>query len=323
MVSLKVIVTGGAGFIGSHLVDRLISTAEVTVIDNLSSGSILNLERHIGSSKFSLITADLSIRGDWEKLFSEAEMVFHLAASTDVRMSYSNPRVFFRNNVVATFNVLEACRIHNVQSIIFTSSSTVYGDADVIPTPEDYQPLRPISIYGMSKLLGEKLIESYSRIYGIRALILRLANVIGPRSTHGVVLDFINKLMRDRSELEILGDGSQRKSYLHVEDTIDAIIHLANMLKTESKGIEVYNLGNEDWISVKEIADILVEEMGLKDVKYRYKLATRDGRGWFGDVKLMLLDISKLKDTGWKPRYGSRDAVRKTIKEILNNLQNP
>ncbi len=322
MVLLKVIVTGGAGFIGSHLVDRLVSTAEVTVIDNLSSGRVSNLERHIGSSKFSLITADLSIRGDWEKSFSEAEMVFHLAASTDVRMSYSNPRVFFRNNVVATFNVLEACRIHNVQSIIFTSSSTVYGDADVIPTPEDYQPLRPISIYGMSKLLGEKLIESYSRIYGIRALILRLANVIGPRSTHGVILDFINKLMRDRSELEILGDGSQRKSYLHVEDTIDAIIHLTDILKTEIKGIEVYNLGNEDWVTVREIADILVEEMGLKDVKYRYKLATRDGRGWFGDVKLMLLDISKLKDTGWKPRYRSRDAVRKTIKGILNNLQN-
>jgi len=204
-----------------------------------------------------------------------------------------------------------------VSLLVFASSSTVYGDAQVIPTPEDYHPLEPISVYGASKLACENLIISYSKLYGIRGLIIRYANIIGPRSSHGVIIDFIRKLKSNPSKLEILGDGTQKKSYLYVTDAVDATLHLLEVFRSSSKAYDVFNVGSEDWVTVKEIADIIVSVMGLREVKYVYKPATPDGRGWPGDVKLMLLDISKLKSTGWKPRWNSREAVRKTAINLL------
>jgi UDP-glucose 4-epimerase len=261
-----------------------------------------------------------------ENLYTEdadIDMVFHYAANPEVRVSTVNPEIHFNENVYATFKVLEFCRKHDIPYLIFASTSTVYGDAEIIPTPEDYHPLNPISVYGASKLASEDLIKSYSNLYGLRSLIIRYANIIGPRSNHGVIIDFINKLRNNPYELEILGDGTQKKSYLHVYDAVDATIHLTNKFIETGKPYEIYNVGSEDWITVNEIADVICEEMNLKDVKYKYIPATEDGRGWPGDVKLMLLDISKLRNTGWSPRWNSKESVKKTVRELLSKQISP
>jgi UDP-glucose 4-epimerase len=317
---MDALVTGGAGFIGSHIVDKIIEQFEnVTVLDNLSSGRTENIRQHLGKRYFSLVKADLKFsEADWVKFF-KVDTVFHYAANPEVRVSVLDPRTHFEENLLATFNVLEACRRNDVSCIVFASTSTVYGDAKIIPTPEQYYPLEPISVYGCCKLACENLLKTYSTLYGIRALILRYANVIGPRSAHGVIFDFINKLKRNSKTLEILGDGKQRKSYMHVNDAVDATIHLYKNFKSSNSYHEVYNVGNEDWITVKDIADIIVKEMGLSNVEYQFSPATADGRGWLGDVKFMLLDISKLKSTGWKPTMNSEQAVKNTVKLFLKN----
>ncbi len=317
---MKAVVTGGAGFIGSHVVEDLIKKGfEVVVIDNLSSGNPNNLKNAYALGKVKLVVDDLKTYGSWVNEFREAKVVYHLAANPEVKTSIINPRKHFEENVLATFNVLEACREYGVKNLVFTSTSTVYGDAKTIPTPEDYAPLEPISVYGASKLASENLILSYSLIYGIKSLILRLANIVGPRQSHGVIVDFINKLRLNPFTLEILGDGTQRKSYLHIQDLIEGINVAERYLRESNLKYLVINVGNEDWISVKEIADLVVKEMGLNNVTYIFKPATQDGRGWVGDVKFMLLDISKLKSLGWKPKYTSREAVRDAIKWFLSS----
>ncbi|MEM1644764.1 MAG: NAD-dependent epimerase/dehydratase family protein [Ignisphaera sp.] len=315
----KIVVTGGAGFIGSHFIDLLIEYSvadQIIVVDNLSSGSINNLEHHISNKQIELVIADLKhYDNSWVTKFKDAEAVVHLAANPEVRISSIEPKIHFDENIVATFNVLEAARKYDVRYHFFASSSTVYGDASKIPTPETY-PYEPISIYGASKAACEILYRSYHSLYSFSVSIARYANIIGPRSTHGVIVDFINKLKKNSTELEILGDGTQRKSYLYVRDAVEASFLLLKLAKND-KGYHVYNVGNEDWVTVKEIADIIVEEMGLINTKYVFKLTTPDGRGWLGDVKFMLLDISRLKSLGWKPRLTSAEAVRKTVRDIL------
>ncbi len=316
----RAVVTGGAGFIGSNLVDRLIGKGlKVKVLDNLSTGKIEYLEKALDSGRATLVKADLKKSSEeWVKEFKGADVVYHLAANPEVRTSISNPRIHFEENIVSTFNVLEACRINDVPLLIFASSSTVYGDAKIFPTPEDYHPLEPISVYGAAKLASENLITTYSRLYGIKAAIFRFANIVGPRQSHGVIVDFIKKLKKNSKTLEILGDGTQKKSYLHVDDLLHGMDLGANYVAS-SKLHDVFNLGNKDWITVTEIANIVVEELGLKDVKYVYKPATPDGRGWVGDVKFMLLDISKITSLGWSPKMSSEEALRKTVKWLLIN----
>ena len=319
MERIKAVVTGGAGFLGSHLVDALMMNGhEVSVIDNLSSGVLDNLKAWLGRPGFSFMRGDLRERNrDWQSVLRGADVVFHFAANPEVRISFTEPRIHFDENVMATFNILEAARRADVDVFVFASSSTVYGDPEVIPTPEDH-PKKPISVYGASKLACEILMETYHRLYGIKTLALRYANIVGPRLTHGVIVDFIEKLRNNPRELEILGDGTQKKSYLHVSDAISATLHLLNLLLRGAFSCDVFNVGSEDWLNVVEIADVIVEAMGLPEVKYTFKPMTPDGRGWPGDVKLMLLDISKLKATGWKPSMGSREAVEKTVEELLS-----
>ena len=315
-----VVVTGGAGFIGSNLVNHLVrNDYDVIIIDNLSSGREEFIKDALNSGKAKLIKLDLKKvpPNELSRILSGAKTVYHLAANPEVRVSVTNPKIHFDENVVATFNVIEACRLGDVGELVFTSSSTVYGDAKVFPTPEDYQPLIPISVYGAAKLACEYLIITYSVLYGIKSLILRLANIVGPNQSHGVIVDFIRKLKNNPNVLEILGDGTQRKSYLYMSDLLSAMDITLKHLRQSSSSFEVYNVGNKDWITVKEIADIVVNEMGLKNVKYVYKPATKDGRGWKGDVKFMLLDIKKLMKIGWSPKCTSAEAIRLTVRNLL------
>ncbi len=300
-----IVVTGGAGFIGSHVVDRLVEIDKVVVLDNLSSGKPEYVNENAEFYRVDLAKDDITdiIRG--------ADEVWHIAANPDVRIGSENPDEIYRNNVLATYRLLEAMRRVNVKRIIFTSTSTVYGEARVIPTPEDY-PTHPISIYGASKLACEALIESYCHTFDFQAWIYRFANVIGKRSNHGVIYDFIMKLKRNPNELEILGDGEQNKSYIYIEDCVDAMFH---GLKAD-ESVNIFNIGTEDQIKVKRIAEIVCEEMGLNP-EFKF---TGGRRGWKGDVPVMLLSIEKIKKIGWKPKYNSEKAVKLAVKDLLNEL---
>jgi len=315
-----VLVTGGAGFIGSHVVDALmISGARVRVIDNLSGGTLDNIKRWIGEDAFEFIKGDLLNDRDLERAINGCEVIFHLAANPEVKLGFSAPHIHFEQNIVATYRLLERLRnSETLDLLIFTSSSTVYGDAEEIPTREDYGPLKPISVYGAAKLASEALISSFAHNFGFQAVICRLANIVGSRSRHGVIYDFIMKLQKNPRELEILGDGTQRKSYLYVDDLISA---LSIIMKNVSSRVEVFNVGSEDWVDVKRIAEIIVEEMNLGDVVFRFTGGVNGGRGWRGDVKYMLLSVEKLKTLGWKPRFNSAEAVRKTAKELIKELR--
>ncbi|MEM2466528.1 MAG: NAD-dependent epimerase/dehydratase family protein, partial [Candidatus Bathyarchaeia archaeon] len=289
----RVFITGGAGFIGSHLVDRLCEMGkDVVVFDNLSSGNIENIKKWLNAPNFKFIRGDLLYLEEVIKPIIGCETVFHLAANPEVRVSSENPKIHYEQNILATFNLLEVVRkVGHVKTLVFTSSSTVYGDAEIIPTPEDYAPLKPISTYGASKLAAEALISAYANIYGFKAIIYRLANIVGLRSQHGVIHDFIKKLNENPKRLEILGNGTQKKSYLHVKDCIDAILI---GLEASNGKVSVFNIGSEDQIIVKEIADIVCAKMGLKNVRYVFTGGVNGGRGWRGDVKVMLLSVERL-----------------------------
>ncbi len=309
---MSILVTGGAGFIGSHLVDKLISeNNSVVVLDNLSSSGLKNLEHLKDDKNFDFIKGDLLNVEDIENALTDVSKVYHLAANPDVRLSEVDTKSHFEQNIVASYNLLEGMRIKKINEIVFLSTSTVYGDAKILPTPEDYRTI-PISVYGASKMAAESLIYSYCHTFGIKSVVLRLANVIGPRSNHGVIYDFMNKLKKNPKELEILGDGKQNKSYLYIEDCVDGILFAE---KKSKNNIEIFNLGSEDKVNVKTIAKLVVEGIGLKNVKYRFT-GGFNGRGWKSDIKLMQLSIDKIKKLGWRPKYNSKQAVEKTVKEL-------
>ena len=315
----KVLVTGGAGFIGSHLVDALMEQdVEVVVLDNLSKGRLENLAGWLGHPHFRFVKGDLIVPSSIEGSVKGCDVVFHLAANPEVRVGATETRVDYEQNVLATYNLLEAMRKSGgCGSIVFASTSTVYGEADVMPTPEDYGPLKPISLYGASKLACESLISGYSHMFGFRSVILRLANIVGPRSNHGVIHDFIEKLSENPRVLEVLGDGTQSKSYLHIDDCVEAFFVAAENVHDT---IEIYNVGSEDRVNVLTIAGMVAEEMGLGGVEICCTGGVDGGRGWMGDVKEMLLDVSKLKSLGWKPARSSVDAVRLAVKGILAEM---
>ncbi len=317
----KCLVTGGAGFIGSHLVEKLLALGwSVTVLDNLSSSSSANLERmpHAQNEgkRLKLIVGDCADPDDVRPSIADNEVVFHFAANPEARLEHNSSQVCFRENVLATHVLLETIKGSDVKTVVFASTSTVYGEAATRPTPEDYSPLEPISIYGASKLASESLISGYCHMFDVKAIILRMANIVGSRSRHGLVYDFVQKLKADPRDLIILGDGKQTKSYLHVSDCVDAIV--TTMLRA-SELVEVVNIGSEDQIEVDQIASIVSHEMRLKPT-YRHKVTLDGGEGWMGDVKNMLLDVGKLKSVGWTPTHNSAEAIRLTARSLLTKI---
>ena len=305
------VVTGGAGFIGSHLVDSLVEQGnEVVVIDSLAAGQKETISAHLGSGRARLVEADLLSDG-WQESLKGAGRIWHLAADPDVRQSAMTPDPTFRNNIVATYRVLEAMRENRVPELVFTSTSTVYGNATVIPTPEDYAPLEPVSVYGASKLACEALIAAYCHSFKMKSWNFRFANIIGARSGHGVITDFVRKLRENPKELEILGDGKQTKSYLEVHECI-AAMHFA--ISRAKEPVNTFNIGSEDWIDVTTIADIVTAGMGLEGVQYKF---TGGAVGWVGDVPKMQLAIEGLKGLGWKPQKGSRESVRIAVQAAV------
>jgi len=311
MKNRRIIITGGAGFIGSHMVEHLYKENDVVVFDNLSSGRL----EFISNYGVKFIHGDVTKIVELRKNFKDIDTVIHFAANPDVRKGEKDSYVDFEQNVLGTYNVLEAMRLNDVPEIIFSSSSTVYGDAPV-PTREDFGPLEPISFYGASKLAAEAYISAFSHMHGIKGISFRFANVIGPRGTHGVIYDFINKLKKNSKELEILGDGTQSKSYLYIEDCINGMLFLN---ERSTKRYDEFNLGTEQVTNVMEIARIVTEAMNLRNVRFK-TTGGINGRGWKGDVKTMLLSIDKAKSYGWMPNYTSNDAVKKTTAHLVEEL---
>lgn len=306
--------TGGAGFIGSHLVDRLMETGnQVRVIDNLASGQLSNLDRWMDHQGFEFIEGDLLERDASLEAVEGCSQVFHLAANPEVQANKTGPEEHFRQNIEATYSLLEAIAERgDVELLVFASTSTVYGEATVLPTPEGYGPTKPISMYGASKLACEALISAYASMHGFKAVIYRLANVVGPRSNHGVICDFVGKLRGSPEELEVLGDGTQSKSYLYIDDCVDGFLKGVESVEQ----VAVFNIGSMDRTSVLRIAEIVKEEAGQPEAMIRLTGGVDGGRGWKGDVKLMQLDTASLRRLGWAPKYNSEEAVRLTARAV-------
>jgi UDP-glucose 4-epimerase len=310
---MKALVTGGAGFIGSHIVDELIRrNNKVVVYDNFCTGFGQHLEPAVSEGRIRLIEGDILDGSRLTKAMEGVTTVFHLAANADVRGGQIDRNVDLQQNIIGAHRVLEAMKAVSAKEIVFTSSATVYGEPDRFPTPEEYAALQT-SLYGASKLAAEAIIQAYGEYFGIRSYVFRFVSWIGERYSHGVIFDFVNKLRAKPGELEILGDGSQKKSYLHVEDGIRGIF-LALDKMTGLKN--VINLGHVEYMNVKNLAEIVCEELGLSEVAYRY---TGGPRGWLGDSPFVHLDISKLQSIGFQPRISIEEGVRRTVRYLVKN----
>ena len=307
-------VTGGTGFIGSHIVDELVRRGnQVIVYDNLSTGFREHLTAALSGNKVKLVEGNILDNNKLIMAMKEVSTVFHLAANADVRSGRQDTLVDIRENLLGTHSVLEAMRLTGASEIIFTSSATVYGEPSHFPTRETYAPLQT-SLYGASKFGAEAIIQSYSEYFDIRCYIFRFVSWLGERYSHGVIYDFINKLRENPTELEILGDGEQKKSYLHVDDGIAGIFLALDQMK-ETKN--VINLGHVQYMDVKTLASVVVDEMKLPQVTYRF---TGGSRGWVGDSPFVHLDISKMQHIGFHPKISIEHAVRRTARYLLDNL---
>ncbi|MGK5085612.1 SDR family NAD(P)-dependent oxidoreductase [Bdellovibrionota bacterium FG-1] len=313
---MKALVTGAAGFIGSNLVDRLLSDGwEVIGVDNFSTGREAFLKDALKSPRFKLVQKDLTDREALDGLLgAETHIVFHLAANADVRDGLKHPWKDVEQNTLVTWNVLEAVRKAGVKKIAFSSTGSVYGEAAVIPTPETCPFPIQTSLYGASKLAGEGLLSAYAEGYGIKAYIFRFVSIMGERYTHGHVYDFVMNLRKDPSRLYVLGNGKQRKSYLYVGDCVNAIL---TAIRTESPNkVEIYNLGTDEYVEVNESIDVIFDELKINP-KREY---SGGDRGWVGDNPFIFLDCSKIRATGWRPTKTIKECVRITTQYLRDHL---
>ncbi|HWQ52072.1 MAG TPA: NAD-dependent epimerase/dehydratase family protein [Bryobacteraceae bacterium] len=307
---MRCFVTGSAGFIGSNLTDRLLADGhEVTGYDNFSTGQEEFLEGALASSQFRLVEGDLLDLNSLTKAISGAEFVFHLAANADVRFGLDHPRKDLDQNVIGTFHVLEAMRANNVRRLAFSSTGSIYGESAVIPTPEDAPFPVQTSLYGASKLAAEGLISAYAEGFGLQAYVFRFVSILGERYTHGHVFDFYRQLMVHPGRLEVLGDGTQRKSYLYVQDCIDAILLAID--RVESR-LSIFNLGADEYCTVRDSIQWICGELGV-----RPQIDYGDGnRGWVGDNPFIFLDTSRIRALGWKPKLSIREGVLRTVQYL-------
>ena len=310
---MRLLVTGGAGFIGSHLAGKLLAAGKkVVCVDNFELGKKENVEKYLDNPHFKLVELDVSNVDALSELLKqeEIERVYHLAANSDIQKSARIPGVDFTNTFSTTYAVVEGMRRNDIKKLFFASTSAVYGNKSGVNLTENIGSLSPISYYGGAKLASEAFISSYAYMNEMEVLVFRFPNVIGPNLTHGVIFDFIRKLQNNPAELEILGDGTQCKPYLYVLDLVDAIIEFS--LK-QGKGVEVYNIGVETATTVKEIADMVCSKLGLKNVTYKY---TGGNVGWKGDVPAFQYDLSKIYATGWRPAHNSNESVQATLDSL-------
>lgn len=309
----NILITGGAGFIGSHLVDRLLTEGhKIVVVDNLALGLIRNIEHHFDNPSFKFIEGDVLDKTLMTEIFdsTEFDIVYHLAANSDIARSHADPSVDLNMTYLTTYSVLEQMRTHGVKKIMFASTSAIYGNAHGAEVTETYGPLFPTSHYGACKLASEGIIASYCENYGIQAFITRFPNVCGERTTHGVLHDFVKKLKKNPEELEVLGNGRQAKPYLYVKDLVDAILFV---VRNSHDQINYYNLGVEGNTTVTRIAEMVISSMNL-NAKIRY---TGGDRGWVGDVPLFRYNLDKIHELGWTASLSSDEAVQKAIDYIL------
>jgi len=307
----KVLVTGGAGFIGSHMVDELLSRgAEVIVYDNLSTGR----KEYLAGSKgrWTLVEADVMDPSRLQAAMNGCDFVFHLQANADVRGGKQNTRIDLDQNIIATWNVLEAMRLNGVKGIAFSSSAVVYGEPEIFPTPETCAPLQT-SLYGASKYAGEAVIQAYCEYFDMRCFIYRFVSWIGERYSHGVIFDLMKKLQRDRTRLPLLGDGTQQKSYLYVKDGVRGIMRAIEKSQAQKN---IFNLGHDYFITVVEVVKIVLDELGLQGVQLEF---AGGKRGWVGDSPLVHLDTAKLKALGWKPEVSIEEGIRRTVRFLNQN----
>ncbi len=310
---MKCFVTGGAGFIASNLVDRLLDDGhEVIVYDNFSTGQRKFLESAAKRPGFRLVQNDILNAGAVEEASKGCEIVFHLAANADVRFGPDHPSRDLEQNTVGTFNVLEAARRNGIGRVAFSSTGSVYGEAEVIPTPEDAPFPVQTSLYGASKLAGEGLIAAYCESFGMKSWIFRFVSILGERYSHGHIFDFCKSLFRDPTRLQVLGDGTQKKSYLYVKDCVEAIL---TAVRSAQEKVNIFNLGTDEYIQVKDSARIICDELGVAPA-FTF---TGGSRGWIGDNPFILLSCQRIRSLGWKPRQSIAESVRATVRYIQGN----
>jgi UDP-glucose 4-epimerase len=313
-------VVGGAGFIGAHFVDWLLGeggAAAVTVYDNFSSGREWHLEAHRSDARFRLGRGEVSELPELRAAMDGHDVVIHLASNPDIARAATEPDIDFWQGTALTQAVVEAMRTTSAKRILYASGSGVYGDLGTLEIAEDHGPMLPISTYGASKLAGESLIASYAFMFGLSGCAFRFGNVVGPRQTHGVGFDFVRRLLEDPTQLRILGDGSQSKSYVHVSDIIRAVM-LAHA-KT-ARPFEVYNVATGDTITVREIAELAVECVGLEKGSVRFEYTGGD-RGWKGDVPIVCLDTQRIRSLGWTCRHSSREALKQSVLAMIPDMK--
>jgi len=313
---MRFFITGGAGFLGSNLANTIVDRGlgSVTVFDNFLTGRREHFGERARSPDLSVVEGDVADQTAVAAALRGHDVVFHLAANSDIARAASDPLVDFDNGTRLTQSLLEAMRNTRVKRILFTSGSGVYGEVPPVPVAEDYAPMIPISTYGASKLASETLISAYCHMFDLVGTVFRFANVVGPHMTHGVSHDFTRRLHVDPSRLQILGDGNQSKPYIHADDLVAAMLFLQSR---QTAGYEYYNVGSEDHLLVRDIADVIVGEMGLSGVKYEY---TGGARGWRADVPIYRLDTSKIRSLGWRNARNSREAVIAAVRSLLAEI---